>query len=374
METVTRLPYEVDVNGIPTQCWGFVDPHGERIDVPSDYLLILTRGRMSPNTVSRRASALGAYWNFSLSKGTDPLNPELDDMKSYVTALQTTPKKQPLTGTLRALPGQGAAPVTVKARLDDLGHFFRWARDMGLTSEKSASVVENYPKPRVPTYRSVERLDEAAWRALQKVRLHPRDRFYIELLNCGLRKGEALSLLVEDWHATPEDAAIWGCTEQLGPHLHVTPREGARHDRRTKLPLTDKGRAVPLSEALLRAKREWDVWRLRNLPHSLESNVLLQTTQGPTATQPWSATAADQVFTNRLPKADPALKNLAAHQLRHEFASQCREAGIPDELISAWLGHNNPHSIEIYNHPHQAAFRSAVDKLEAHRKALGESK
>jgi integrase len=369
---IFRQPYSVEIDGLDVQCWGLASTTGEPVAVPTSFLLAETRRRCSPNTVSRFASTLTGYWDWCMWKGYDPLNPDHKIITAYVTTLQTTPKKKPLTSNIRALPGQAVAESTVRVRLTDLSNFFAWAKDMGLVSTTAASVVTNYRRPNATEKASAERLTLEQRNAVEGADLHPRDRFAVELCNSGLRKGEVLGLTVEDWHPTAEIADLWGCDVEIGAHFHVTPRAGQPMDRRAKMPLTPQGRVVPIFPWVERAKNDWDAWCFDNLPEAVNSPALVQVFQGPTATSPMSSSAFDLIFNERLPRADKCLDGITAHALRHEFTSQMFDAGVPRITVMKIVGHRSEESTFKYTHPSAESMRTATDKLVTYRNTIGQ--
>lgn len=354
-------------------CWGLVDDTtADRLSAPSDYLAAEATRGLSPNTICRRASTLAEYFQWAADVGIDPMAPQSQDLNNYLSALQSTRKRHPLSDPILTMPGDDRrrSASTVAERVRDVKDFVGWSRDRGYVADKTAEMVKNWRTPRAPKG-SVPRLSAAQRVALAAAELSPRDRFLVELLSSGLRKGEALGLLVQDWHPDAALADLWACPAPMwGPHLHVVNRDGQPRDKRAKLQF-EPGRIVPIFPELRRAKMGWDAWRSQNLPQSVECASLVQTTHGPTAGMSMSSSAVDRIFTKVLPSADPVLEGVTPHVLRHEFASQCFDAGIERILVMAWLGHLSPESTFVYTDPDEDALHGATKALQAHRAALG---
>ncbi|WP_250656290.1 tyrosine-type recombinase/integrase [Alkalimarinus coralli] len=146
---------------------------------------------------------------------------------------------------------------------------------------------------------------------------------------CGLRVSEVVAVRIKDIDGE----------RQL---LRVEQGKGA------------KDRFVPLSPRLLEQLREY--WRhYRPREHLFDSNHLGHAT---------GVSTVQRVYT-RSKKQAGVTKKGGIHALRHAFATQQLEAGLPIHLLQCWLGHKDIHTTMRYVHwvPHYQAGRSCFADL-----------
>jgi site-specific recombinase XerD len=354
-------------------CWGLIEEvvPGERhrLDPPSDFLVAEAARNVSPNTVTRRATSLQQWWQWAVDTGLSPLAPDSKDLSSFVLALQSTPKRGPLSSPLLLLPGDGRrrSSSTVRYRVDDLRAFFSWAKGAGRVSDGVASQVESFRPPRVTDARTVTRLSVGQVKTLTDAKLVPRDRLAVELVYSGLRKGEALGLQVDDWHPDSATAQAFGCTV-MWPHFHVV----RRMTQMGRIGKSRYPRLVPIWPRLSQAMRVNNAWLFENLQASLSCKFVLVSTSGPSSGRGWTRSGLDSMWDAKV-RTLPGMAGVTRHQLRHTFASELVEAGVAREVVMGWLGHRHPETTHRYAHPSAELMAESVNRRSQHLAEIGVS-
>jgi integrase/recombinase XerD len=190
-----------------------------------------------------------------------------------------------------------------------------------------------------------------------------RDRSIVALLGwAGLRRGEALSLRMEDVHLAECSQEV-GCAEP-GPHVHVRRREDL-----------DGGAAKSLDPRIVPA----DDLVVFCVDQLLERAGVSE------------AAACDRLLVNlgsdyrgrgmrpdRLGALFGSLSRRAGldevvtpHRLRHSFASELEASGAGLILIQELLGHRQITSTQVYVQPGAAALRAAVERAYSRTRAMG---
>lgn len=354
-------------------CWGLIEEKapGERnrVDPPSDFLVAQAARNLSPNSVTRHATSLQQWWQWALDMDLNPLAPDSMDLSNFVLVLQSTPKRGPLSSSLRLLPGDDRrrSSSTVRYRVDDLKAFFVWAKGAGRVSEGVTSQVAAFQSPRITDERTVTRLLAGQVKTLTKADLGPRDRLTVELLYSGLRKGEVLGLQVDDWHPDAATAQAFGC-EVPDPHFHVV----RRMTQMGRIGKSRYPRLVPIWPRLDRAMQMNNAWLFEHLETGLSCKFVLVSTRGKSAGRGWTRSGLDSMWDAKV-RTLPGMVGVTRHQLRHTFASELVEAGVAREVIMSWLGHRHPSTTDRYTHPSAELMAESVDRRNHHLTQIGVS-
>lgn len=186
-----------------------------------------------------------------------------------------------------------------------------------------------------PAQRLPRDLSNAAVLRLWEQITSPRDRaWFVLLLRAGLRVGELVSLQRGDVLAA------------------ATPQEPARLRVRGK---GDKERLVLLCAEAYTPLQEW----LRTRPEAAETFIFVNH-RG----QPLTPSGVEWLLRGY---AQQAQVSVTPHQLRHTFARQLTEAGMPITSLSKLLGHSQVSTTQIYtagaDPALQQAYQTAMSQL-----------
>jgi len=336
-----------------------------RVDEVSDWLAVTAVSTSSPNTLKSQAEAAALWWRWCAEAGVDPLATDAVAFARFVSALQSVPKDLPLTSPIRALPGDPRLrkPSTIAQRVMHIKAFYRWALHNGRVSAVAGRAVTGFKTPRAPKTMTARRLRPEQVKALLVADLAPRDRWAVELLyGAGLREGEALGLRVEDWCASREVAAVFGCRMPGGPHLHVRRRLNSNG----AWAKSHYERIVPVAPRVMTAFRDWQAWAFDHIPQSVECPYLLISLAGPTRGRAWSITGFTSMWESKV-RTVPGLQEVTPHLLRHEWASELIDAGVAAFTVQELLGHRSPASTQVYTHARMETLTAAVGQLAAWR-------
>jgi integrase len=332
-----------------------------RVDEVSDWLLVSAAAGASPNTLKSQAEALALWWRWCVDTGVDPLTADVVAFARFVAALRSVPKDLPLTSPIRALPHDPRlrAASTISQRVTHVKAFYQWAAHNGRVSMISGRGVTGFKTPRAVQAMRAGRLLPDQVRALLEADLSPRDRWAVELLyGAGLREGEALGLMIEDLCVNRDVAAVFGCLVPSGPHLHVRRRlhgNGA-------LAKSPYERVVPLAPRVIAAYRDWQAWLFDHAPDTAECPYLLLSLSGPTRGRAWSISGFASMWDAKV-KTIPSLQGATPHLLRHTWASELLDAGVPAFTVQELLGHRRPTSTQVYTHALMETLTNAVSRL-----------
>ncbi len=167
---------------------------------------------------------------------------------------------------------------------------------------------------------------------------------------CGLRKGEANALLVDDFHD--------GDHPYLSITKSVTQQLGLGHYLITNPKNKSSVRDVPVCQELAKILREHIQENILPLPHFGKDVYLVY------GASPMPNTTLEK-YKNLLEK-EAGIPHIRIHDLRHSFASMLINAGIPIGVISKLCGHSSPEiTYRIYSHLYPVTASEAVDKMEA---------
>ena len=179
------------------------------------------------------------------------------------------------------------------------------------------------------TQEEIKQLFKATDYSNEQERIRKRDKVILVLLySCGLRRTEAVSLLLKDILFDKE-------------RIHV--RKGKNY----------KERYVPINEYNLKIIEEY-IYDYRPLfYHYKDTEYLLINYRGkPLQGQSLCNRLKEIVKVSNLSKAFPLgrLEGLTPHILRHSIATHLLEKGANMETISQFLGHSSLESTQIYTH------------------------
>lgn len=167
---------------------------------------------------------------------------------------------------------------------------------------------------------------------------------------CGLRKGEANALLVEDFHDDGEHP-------YLSVTKSVTQQLGIGHYLITNPKNRSSVRDVPVCGELAQMLREHLKENVLPLPKFGKDVYLVY------AVSPIPNTTIE-VNKNRLEK-EAGIPHIRVHDLRHSFASMLINAGVPIGVISKLCGHSSPEiTYRIYSHLYPVTASDAVERME----------
>ncbi|HYB28070.1 MAG TPA: tyrosine-type recombinase/integrase [Solirubrobacteraceae bacterium] len=191
-----------------------------------------------------------------------------------------------------------------------------------------------------------------------------RDRSIVALLGrAGLRRGEAVSLRMEDVHLADSSREV-GCAER-GPHLHVRRREdldgGAAKSVDPRIVPADDLVVFCLDQYLLERAGVSEAAGcdrvLVNLASDYRGRGMRPDGLGALVGSLSRRAGLDEVVT--------------PHRLRHSFASELEASGAGLILIQELLGHRHITSTQVYVQPGAAALRAAVERAYSRTRAIG---
>jgi integrase/recombinase XerD len=190
-----------------------------------------------------------------------------------------------------------------------------------------------------------------------------RDRSIIALLGrAGLRRGEAVTLWMEDVHLAESSQEV-GCAEP-GPHLHVRRREDVDGGAAKSL----DPRVVPADDLVVFCLDQYLLERagvkeaagcdrlLVNLGSDYRGRGMRPDRLGALFGSLSRRAGLDEVVT--------------PHRLRHSFASELEASGAGLILIQELLGHRQITSTQVYVQPGAAALRAAVERAYSRTRAI----
>jgi len=258
-------------------------------DYVRQYLQSLYRSNCKPSTLRANLTAARLFLSFIKACGKTQLEQvSKQDIEAFVEHEQD----------------RGLSIVSVKTRLASIYAFLRYMSDRGIVEPailvKKINLRVPDALPRAINAEDVKQLlsavDEVRDRAMILV-----------LLRTGMRIGELLGTRVSDVNVDERKIAIY---------------EGEKNRR---------GRVVYMNDDALWALKAWlrsrDVYKLM-LFYARSRNTM-------------SYAAARAVFVKYIERAGLAHKGYTLHCLRHTFASELLNAGMPLECLQQLLGHQN---------------------------------
>jgi site-specific recombinase XerD len=190
-----------------------------------------------------------------------------------------------------------------------------------------------------------------------------RDRSILALLGrAGLRRGEAVTLRMEDVHLAESSHEV-GCAER-GPHVHVRRREdldgGAVKSLDPRIVPADDLVVFCLDQYLLERAAVIEAagcdGLLVNLASDYRGRGMRPDRLGALLGSLSRRAGLDEVVT--------------PHRLRHSFASELEASGAGLILIQELLGHRQITSTQVYVQPGAAALRAAVERAYSRARAI----
>lgn len=313
------------------------------------------------------ANSLAGWWDWCLLVGADPSACDARDLARFVTQLQSVPKGMPLSTPVRSLPGdpRRRRDSTIALRCAHIKSYYAWALANGRIPVATGRSIRAFKPPRMRSKRTADRLSPDQARLLLSQPFHARDRLALELLyGLGLRRGEAAGVRIQDMCTSREVSTVYGCAVPGGPHVHVR----RRLNPNGALAKSPDSRVVPITPRVMVAYRDWAAWCYDNEPHFVDCAFLLVSLAGPTRGGPLTVSALDSRWRARM-KSIPGLEFVTPHLMRHTFASELIDAGVPPATVQHLLGHRSPQSTQIYTHALMSTLGAAVERLGDWRQA-----
>lgn len=224
-----------------------------------------------------------------------------------------------------------ARPATINRRLAALGTFFYWAQAKGfIRGENPTATVPGIEEPKaVPRWLS--RQEQQALLQKAKERGKPRDFAVISLLlNTGLRLSEICNLQLQD---------IVQLCEGKGS-IRVGEGQG------------EKERIIPLNTAARQALLAY----LDSRPAAHHCYVFIGQ-RG----EPLQQGGVQRLVGEYARRAD--LEKCTPYTLRHSFAKNLVDTGVPLDRVAALLGHENLNTVQIYTTPSAHDLVEAVERV-----------
>lgn len=152
---------------------------------------------------------------------------------------------------------------------------------------------------------------------------------YLVCLYQGLRIGEALGLTVTDLDFSNKTISINKSYNKSGKMDTTKNKQSIRI-----VPMFDN--TIPILQKYLKAK-----YRIFDFSYNTSTKYLHKLTK------------------------EIGLPNISLHDLRHTFITNCKNAGIPEHILQAWVGHQIGSTVTktVYTHVTEDANLSNIDKL-----------
>jgi len=229
---------------------------------------------------------------------------------------------------------QGSQPTTVNRRLIALRRFFQWAKQKGHVASSPFEVLEGvavkYQSDTAPKWLNPK--EQLALLRAVRASESRRDLAVMQtLLGAGLRVSELAHLKVSDLDLSERSG--W-----------LTVREGKG----------GKSRSIPLDNRTRQALTAYLEERQEET-----SEALFVGQRGVIGVRGIDYLVRKYAYQAKLPAC-------TAHTLRHSFAKNLLDAGVPLDQVATLLGHESLDTTRIYTKP------SAQDLERAVRKAAGE--
>lgn len=279
-----------------------------------DFLDMLRQRRLSSNTILAYQSDLYLIQNFIKKPLIEAREKEL--FKYFGTL-----------GELKA--------TTVRRRLIAIKRFFDYAERQGFVKEDPAGNLESPALPkRLPKYMSESEikqlLDSLEYSDIESMR----NMTMIKMLYyTGMRIGEIQTLDLEH--------ILWDSRQ-----IRVIGKG-------------DKERFIPLNQNMMFMLEDWV--SARSTLSYVKSSALFVSMGKNHRGKRISYGSTRQIVKATLKQA--GLGDYSPHKLRHTFATQLLEKGVPLEQISELLGHSRLDTTLIYAHTNPGKLRSAVELL-----------
>jgi integrase/recombinase XerD len=190
-----------------------------------------------------------------------------------------------------------------------------------------------------------------------------RDRSIVTLLGrAGLRRGEAVTLRMEDVHLAESSREV-GCAEP-GPHLHVRRREDLDGGAAKSL----DPRIVPADDLVVLCLDRYLLERA-GVSEAAGCDRLLVNLGSDYRRRRMRPDRLGALF-GSLSRRAGLDEVVTPHRLRHSFASELEASGAGLILIQELLGHRQITSTQVYVQPGAAALRAAVERADSRARAI----
>jgi site-specific recombinase XerD len=281
----------------------------------------------SPHTLKAYTHDVGAFATWWEGSTGQAFNPRLVDPRDI----------QEYRGYLVR---QRKTPATVNRRLIALRRFFRWAKQAGTIADSPFEVLERVlvkeQKDTAPRW--LDRREQLALLRAVRELGRARDLAIVQtLLGAGLRISELAALGVSD--------------------VELSDRKGSLHVREGK---GRKVRQIPLDRHTRQALASYlDERGSDSTVDGDEADRLFLGQRGPL-----SEKGIDYLVGKYAYQAQ--LEDCSSHTLRHTYAKNLVDAGVPLHQVATLLGHESLHTMRVYTRPSQRDLERAV------RRAAGE--
>lgn len=352
----------VAMPGSRVESWTVLGDDDVPVEPVERYLAYLTAVGRSPNTVKAYAHDLKDYWVFLRGRGLDWRQVRLEDIGEYVAWLRLPGPGR--AGQVAVLPSAGPAVTasTVSRKLSALAAFYqhqvRNGVDVGglltcwqLPGRRGGwkpflhHISKSMPQPaRTITVKVPKKLPRiltaAEMQAIVDACDHLRDRFLLALLwDSGIRVGEALGLRHED--ICPAEREIT-----------IVPRandNGARSKSRD-------ARTVPVSTQVIRLWGDYLHEEYGDLDSDYVFVNLFAAPRGRALGYPAVYDLVRRLRERTGIDFDP-------HWCRHSAATRMLRDGVPVEVVSKLLGHASvTTTLSVYGHLTAEDARRALQK------------
>lgn len=224
---------------------------------------------------------------------------------------------------------------TIKKALERLRAILQDAVRLEVVYRNPCDGIRVKAPPSEPVGRVLEPQELAA--LLRECEAHPLGLFFKLVLDCGLRKGEALALTWADidLEANPARLSVSKAWTGNGKQGHLTQPKTRGSRRVVPIP--------PSTAQALRALREATV-------KAIGPNIGgVYVFSSPFANRPLESCAPNHALRRMCERA--GIRPLRVHDLRHSYGSHLLAAGVPLEVVSARMGHANPTiTLNVYRH------------------------
>jgi len=229
---------------------------------------------------------------------------------------------------------KGAAPLTLRRKYACISSFFGFLQDMGYATSNPA---RRLPLPKVSQPVPVCLSEETAQALIAAAHKPWYRALIVLLLSTGIRRGEAVSITLDDLDLENGQVLIKG--------------KGG------------KQRVLPLTEQAIEAIQAY-------LPHRTRdgSRHLFVSAYGG---HPIQGRVVNAMLATTIQRAGLAGQGITPHKLRHTFATHLIRNGVDVRTVQELLGHSDIQTTARYLHSDTRTKQAAVGKLNG---LLGEAK
>lgn len=336
------------------------DDAGRPVEEVARYVKRLVAKGYSPNTLRSYCTALKFYYEFLSISGLDYRDVKIGDLTSFVIWLQSPSQKDRKVVNVSGKPRR--SPSTTNHYITVVGEFYRFLSSEGLVSAELAAKLEvtrcsrmgsrvatgllshasnkhgkaarNPLKAKVPRKRPKSISPEEA-SALLAATSNQRDGFLVMLLlETGLRIGEALGLLVQDF--SYDQKADQYSVDVVDRGYHPNGGSAKTHERR-----------IPVTRELVEFFDDYVYDTLGEIGG--EHPYVFVKLRGDRRGEPMEYEEARQAFERYSRKIGV---HVTPHMLRHTFGTLLYSETKDLKLVQELLGHSSiSTTADIYLHP-----------------------